>query len=107
MDQSAFETLVDGTLAELMERLEAQLADEDIELNAGILTIELADGRQYVINKHGPNRQLWMSSPVSGAWHFAWDSEARAWRSTRGTETLHRLLEAELTAIVGTGVALG
>ena len=107
MDQSAFETLADETLGELMERLEAQLADDDVELTGGILTIELADGRQYVINKHGPNRQLWMSSPVSGAWHFAWDSEAGEWRSTRGAETLHRLLEAELTAIVGTGVALG
>lgn len=107
MDQSAFETLADGTLAELMERLEPQLADEDVELNAGILTIELADGRQYVINKHGPNRQLWMSSPVSGAWHFAWDGEARAWRSTRGAELLHRLLGSELTAIVGTDIALG
>jgi frataxin len=62
------------------------------------MTVALADGRQFVLNKHAPNRQLWLSSPVSGAHHFV--PADGGWRSTRGPETLAGLLAAEL------GVAL-
>jgi len=98
MDDREFETLASATLTRLAERLEAALDDADVEFREGILTVELADGRQYVLNKHAPNRELWLSSPVSGAHHFA--PSGGAWRSTRGPETLTGLLADEL------GVAL-
>jgi len=106
MDDSSFETLADRTLQHLETRLADQLDDADVELRGGILTIELDDGRQYVVNKHVPNRQIWLSSPVSGAAHFVHDPATGAWRSTRDTAVLYERLAAELSAATGTTVTL-
>ena len=57
-------------------------------MSGGILQIELPDGGAYVVNKHTPNRQIWVSSPKSGAWHlrrFFNRCDGGNWRSTRGS----------------------
>jgi frataxin len=105
MDQSVFERLAGETIDRLMQEIEDQLEDHlDVDLEAGILHIELQNGGRYVINKHGPNREIWLSSPVSGAWHFSKD-ESGGWRSTRAVEGVHRqlhdILAAELSAATG------
>jgi iron-sulfur cluster assembly protein CyaY len=109
MDASQFETRADAALARLQEAVEAAAGDAvDAELVGGILTLELAGG-VYQINKHLPNRQIWLSSPVSGAWHFAWqagEDGAGAWRATRGGERLEDLLGRELSESLGEAVAL-
>lgn len=107
MDDSAFETQAEQILARLQTQIEDALDDVDVELRGGILTLELADGRQYVINKHSPNRQIWLSSPISGAAHFVHDAATGAWRSTRSDAELHRLLADELAAVTGQEVELG
>lgn len=96
MDESAFHKRADQLLARLNATLEEGLAEADIDLRGGILTIELEDGRQYVINKHAPTRQVWLSSPVSGAAHFEPDAASGNWRSTRGGAILTELLATEL-----------
>lgn len=103
-DESGFHAAADRTLAHLLETIEDTLGDAlDVDLQGGILSIELADGGQYVINKHAPNRQIWLSSPVSGASHFAYQ-QGRGWASTRGDALLHELLAQELAATTGTPV---
>ena len=82
------------TLEALFDALDAGLADADVEFEGGIVTVELADGGRYVINRHAPNRQIWVSSPRSGAWHF--ERRDDQWVSTRGSERLDTLLGAEL-----------
>ena len=102
MDDSSFEKLAGRTIDRLFEALDDAIGDHaEIDMQGGILTIELEDGGQYVINRHGPNRQIWLSSPKSGAWHFErkGDSEGGgkggAWVSTRGSERLDAVLSAE------------
>lgn len=107
MDDSTFAAQAERTLRTLFDTLDAALGDADIDLREGILTVELADGRQYVINKHAPNRQIWVSSPVSGAAHFDYDPASQSWRSTRGGAELTRLLADELSAATGTAVSFG
>jgi frataxin len=108
LDEGRFQTLADGTLDRLMTAVEEALGDAaEVELEGGILTIAPAPGGKYVLNKHAPMRQLWLSSPVSGAWHFAFDEAAGAWKSTRGAETLTEVLERDLAAATGRPVALG
>lgn len=108
MDESRFETLADETLHRFMDAIDAALGDVlDVDLENGILKIELDDGRQYVINKHAPNRQIWLSSPVSGAAHFGYDAASGGWVSTRGAGNLAAILAAELEGAAGTPVDLG
>lgn len=95
MDESSFERVAEATLRDLMSRIEAARDDADVELVGAILTIDLEEEGTYIVNLHRPNRQIWLSSPKSGAWHFARDA-AGQWVSTRGTERLGPLLEAEL-----------
>jgi frataxin len=108
MDEREFADRADRTLARLQDALEVALADEDpeIELRGGILTVDLESGGQFVVNKHAPTRQVWLSSPVSGAFHFAWDAAAAVWRSTRGPDTLDARLAADLSAACGRPVEL-
>lgn len=56
-------------LLEFVEGLEEQ-HDIEGELEEGILAVTMPDGREYVINKHTPSRQIWVSSPYSGAGYF-------------------------------------
>jgi frataxin len=106
MDERAFDTLADRMLQHLFTQLDAGLEDADIELRGGILTVTLDDGGQYVINKHAPNRQIWMSSPVSGASHYEHDAATGEWRSTRGGDPLVPRLTRELGELTGSAIAL-
>lgn len=106
LDDSGFARLADAALDRLMAGIEESCPDAEAELESGILTVDLADGGKYVLNKHAPLRQIWLSSPKSGAWHFAYDEAKREWRSTRGPETLPKLLASELSAATGAAVAL-
>jgi len=36
------------------------------------LNIKAPDVGSYVINKQPPNRQIWLSSPISGQKHYDW-----------------------------------
>jgi frataxin len=97
MEESQFKTLSDKTLSTLSEEIEE--ADIkgllDVEYQSGVITITLPSKKQYVINQHVPMRQIWLSSPVSGAAHF--DYKDGRWKSTRGAEDLEKLLRSELS----------
>ena len=94
MSESAFETLADSLLA----ALETAIGDE-AERQGGVLTLEKDEGT-WVVNKHGPTKQIWLSSPKSGARHYAFDAGSGRWTDTRGGADLLSTLTAEL------GVAL-
>lgn len=42
-----------------------------------MLTLRLGELGTYVINKQTPNRQIWMSSPMSGPVRYDWAPGAR------------------------------
>ena len=89
---SAFESLADSLLAALEEAIGDH---DDAELQGGILTVEGDEGT-WIVNKHAPTRQVWLSSPLSGARHYAFDAGAGQWRDTRGGDDLLTVLSAEL-----------
>ncbi len=107
LTETEFQRLAADTLARLAEALEQGLADAaEVELQGGILTIDLDSGGQYVINKHAPNRQIWLASPVSGASHYGYDPARDQWVSTRGQGTLVDVLAGELAKATGTAIML-
>lgn len=104
MDDSNFTILAEEALERVSDAVEDVLGDEiDVDMHSGILTLSLSDGGQYIINKHAPNREIWMSSPVSGATHFAYGDGK--WVSTRdASKVLEEMLGAELKAKYGVAV---
>lgn len=98
-DEQAFQVRVGETLQALLDALELEDDGifEELELQDGVLTLELEDGQTYILNRHLPTRQLWLSSPVSGAHHFGWREDA--WRT--GEQELCHLLVAELEGLTG------
>lgn len=104
LDESRFATLADDLLERLGDAIDDALGDSiDVDLQGGILTLALSGGGQYIINKHAPNREIWMSSPVSGATHFAY-RDGR-WVSTRDAAlVLEDMLAAELKTRCGVDI---
>ena len=99
LDESRFASLADPLLERIADAVEDALEDSEADLHAGILTLTLPGIGQYVINKHSPNREIWLSSPKSGAHHFGWRNES--WISTRNPDVeLLSLLKAELGVVV-------
>ena len=92
MSDSAFESLADSLLAALEEGIGAHV---DAELQGGILTVDGDEGT-WVVNKHAPTRQIWVSSPKSGARHYAFDGASGLWKDTRGSGDLLSTLAGEL-----------
>ncbi len=96
MEESEFKKLSNKTLNMLAETIEEADAKGklDVEYQSGVLTITLASKKQYVINQHVPMRQIWLSSPISGAMHFEYKDGG--WKNTRGTQDLEELVRKEL-----------
>ncbi len=107
MDSSRFDTVCGQTLSRYWEVLDEAIGDvADVDLESGILTVKLDAGGEYVINRHAPLRQIWMSSPVSGATHFDYDPDSDGWVGTRGQGRLNDMLTAELKQRTGVSVSL-
>lgn len=105
LDESSFTRLADDTLGRLFEGLEEAVGDRaDVELQDGILTVDFEERGRFVVNKHQPNRQIWLASPVSGAAHFAWTGGD--WVSTRSGAVLSEVLGADLSQLAGTPIDL-
>jgi len=100
LTDTEFITAADATLATVGEALDRALADSDVDLdwslNDGILEIECEDGSKLILNRHVPNRELWVAARAGG-FHFR--ASDGAWRDTRsGTElsvTLRELLATQ------------
>jgi iron-sulfur cluster assembly protein CyaY len=100
MDESAFIAAADATLDKIGLALDAALETSDSgldwSLKDGVLTIECEDASRIIVNRHVPNREIWVAAK-SGGFHFR--AQDGQWRDTRGGETLGaalaRLLKAQ------------
>jgi len=90
----AFENLLDGIDAD----------DADVELSQGVLNLNLGSIGTYVINKQTPNKQIWVSSPVSGPVRY--DFVKGFWTYKRDGHLFHQRLEEEIKALTGVDIDL-
>ena len=105
MTDSEFIAIAERTLERIETALEAALEDSDADVdwshNDGILEIDGEDGGKVIVNRHVPNRELWLASR-SGAFHFRIDGGR--WRDTRGgadlASALARALDQDLAVSV-------
>lgn len=82
--ESQYHQAADPAMNELVDFLEDLEDNHDIspEYDSGVLSIIMPDDKEYVINKHTPSRQIWVSSPYSGASYFS--LQEGVWRMRRG-----------------------
>lgn len=100
MNESEFLQLADAAFERIQNAIDAQGADVECTINGAVLELEFDDGSKVIVNRHTPNRELWIAAK-SGGFHFALrDGE---WRNTRDNGEFFQLL-AELIALhSGTG----
>ncbi|KAK6504619.1 Mitochondrial chaperone Frataxin [Arthrobotrys musiformis] len=94
-----YHEIADETMDDIFTKLE-ELAEEvekgiDVEFSAGVLTLDTPNGT-YVINKQPPNKQIWLSSPVSGPKRYDWIEAEGQWVYSRDKSTLSALLTEEV-----------
>lgn len=74
---------------------------------SGVMTIRTEEKGTYVLNKQPPNKQIWLSSPISGPKRYDWyiigdgqnDKEGTAagrWTYARDQSTLDQVIFEEL-----------
>ena len=95
-DESAFVALSERVLDAIDDALDRAGNDDlDWSENDGVLTIECAGG-PIIVNRHVPNRELWVAAR-SGGFHFR--ASDQGWKDTRSGEdlsaALRRLLEEQ------------
>ncbi len=105
MNETQYHQMADAALEQIAEMLEKPDAKGMIELEVqgGIVTIELDDGKQFIVSKHAPSKQIWLSSPLSGGLHFSYDNAHQDWRLA-DQRSLQPLLLAELKQLAGVEV---
>jgi CyaY protein len=105
--ETEFIAAADATLAKIGLALDAALetgnADVDWSVNDGILEIECGDGSKVIVNRHVPNRELWVAARAGG-FHFR--AEGGRWRDTRSGDELAVVLARLLRAQAGLAMTL-
>jgi|SRR2546426_7559705 len=100
--ESQFIALTDRVLRAIGTALDDAFDHADVELdwseNDGVLTIDCPDASKLIVNRHVPNRELWVAAK-SGAFHFR--AEGGAWRDTRSGEELAVVLARLLRSHTG------
>jgi len=105
MTESEFNRLVDETLLEIEQSIDAADADIDYEMSGGVLTLYFANGSQVVINRQVPAKQIWVAAR-SGGYHMDYREAARHWQGDRDGEELFALLSRVCTEQAGQAVVL-
>ncbi|OTA53266.1 Frataxin [Hypoxylon sp. EC38] len=101
---------LDLVLAKFEEKQDEQ-GEIDVEYSSGVMTVKIPNLGVYIINKQPPNRQIWLSSPVSGPRRFDYvivsdgqdekqDSGMGDWICIRDGQKLTDILRKETGAVL-------
>ncbi|EAL89737.2 hypothetical protein KXV22_007539 [Aspergillus fumigatus] len=55
-----------------VEKAQEEGSDIEAEYSAGVMNISVPGVGTYVLNKQPPNKQIWLSSPISGPKRYDW-----------------------------------
>ena len=105
-----YHRVADRTLDRLCDNLERlndsmSIPGYDLEYSQGVLTLRLGQEGTFVLNKQPPNRQIWLSSPLTGPKRYDWTSNQ--WIYPREPNVnLEGALSQELTRLLRTPIHL-
>lgn len=103
MNETEFLQLSDTLFAHIQDTIDEGGWDLDCMGSGNVLTIEAGDGTQVVVNRHTPNRELWIAAK-SGGYHFA-EQDGR-WLATRDGREFFEVLSEVLAAAAGEDVRI-
>ncbi len=91
MTESEFNELADTVFARIEQAIDASDADIDYDSNGTVMEIEFGDGSKVIVNRHVPNREIWLAAR-SGGFHYSYQDGQ--WLSQRdGSELFARVGE--------------
>jgi CyaY protein len=99
MTESEFNELADAVFRRIEQAIDDSDADIDYDSNGTVLEIEFDDGSKVIVNRHVPNREIWLAAK-SGGFHYA--LQDGRWFSQRDSSELFSRL-GELVEL-GTGI---
>ena len=91
MTENEFNELADAVFQRIEHAIDTGNADMDYDSNGSLLEIEFADGNKIVVNRHVPNREIWLAAR-SGGFHYAFQ-DGRWFSQRDGSELYARLGE--------------
>ncbi|KAF3070393.1 Frataxin like protein, mitochondrial [Daldinia childiae] len=115
--QAEYHDLADEYLDAVLtkfEELQDEYGEVDVEYSSGVMTVKIPNVGTYIINKQPPNKQIWLSSPISGPKRYDYvrsseaqsenqDSSKGEWVYARDGSTLSDLLLKETGVVVELG----
>lgn len=91
MTESDFNELADAVFQRIELAIDDSDAGIDYDSNGTVLEMEFADGSKVIVNRHVPNREIWLAAK-SGGFHYA--LQDGSWLSQRdGSELFGKLSE--------------
>ena len=104
-----YQEVAEDELLHLLDTWDALVEDNDItgadiQYSQGVLEVDLGNKGTYVLNKQAPNKQIWMSSPLSGPLRYDYDPAAGVWFYARDGHGLRAKLSAEVESLLGLSV---
>ena len=90
--------------AALDDAVDKSDADLDWSLNDGILTVDCGPSGKLIVNRHVPNREIWVAAR-SGGFHFR--AEGDRWIDTRSGDTLDATLSRLMREQAGIAIDFG
>ncbi len=105
LDERTFRGLSDECLA-LHARWLAEFDPDELDYDEadGVLTLEFADGKRFVLNRQAGNGQMWYAAGAR-AWHYTWDPARRAWLDDRDGHELGANLRRTVAEKLGRALA--
>jgi len=89
MTESEFNESADAVFTRIEQAIDAGATDIECSLNGAVLELEFEDGSKIIINRHTPNREIWLAAK-SGGFHYAYQDGQ--WFSRRdGSELFGKL----------------
>jgi CyaY protein len=99
MNDSEFLDLTDAILDRIENAVDEAGLDADYVRNGGVLELEFDSGAKIVVNRHAPNRELWIAAR-SGGFHFGLKDDGR-WINARDGQEFFTALSALIAAAAG------
>ncbi len=106
MDRQEFLRRADACLERVESALDAFDPDEVEPAGGdGVLTLEFADKKRYVLNRQTAANQMWFAAGAR-AWHFDWDAARAAWIDDKEQRELYALVSDEIAKKIGRAVTI-